>query len=325
MPIRYSNLSYQTNVIIASKKIEKTTDKDDKTIFICINATFSKLEEGYKFGRTNVKVILNDMESDANLTLCILETSNLNALNEENIESNLKEVISNFMVEKQDGSFEVEIDIAKLLEDIEDPSSEDNTISIAIRCYSEKNVDINLKDVNTEEVIIGEIYNNKKEKYLHKAISQDLEFVGSGKIDLYSQEVAFDVLNITTSGKNPVSLKATYNEIESGSFGYHYVADYDYQIRKTNDYVELIDNIGDSYFYLPMTKEKAKEKYEIEVVSDDDLYVNTSDDSYILNNDKSFILVKKDKTKFEFIISYKFSFVKQNFVFCIFLLIQPFF
>ena len=44
MPIRYSNLSYQTNVIIASKKIEKTTDKDDKTIFICINATFSKLE-----------------------------------------------------------------------------------------------------------------------------------------------------------------------------------------------------------------------------------------------------------------------------------------
>ena len=76
-----------------------------------------------------------------------------------------------------------------------------------------------MKDVNTEEVIIGEIYNNKKEKYLHKAISQDLEFVGSGKIDLYSQEVAFDVLNITTSGKNPVSLKATYNEIESGSFG----------------------------------------------------------------------------------------------------------
>ena len=66
-------------------------DKDDKTIFICINATFSKLEEGYKFGRTNVKVILNDMESDANLTLCTLKTSNLNALNEENIESNLKE------------------------------------------------------------------------------------------------------------------------------------------------------------------------------------------------------------------------------------------
>ena len=301
MPIRYSNLSYQTNVIIASKKIEKTTDKDDKTIFICINATFSKLEEGYKFGRTNVKVILNDMESDANLTLCTLKTSDLNALNEENIESNLKEVISNFMVERQDGSFEVEIDITKLLEDIEDPFSEDNTISIAIRCYSEKNVDINLNDINTEEVIIGEIYNNKKEKYLHKAISQDLEFVGSGKIDLYSQEAAFDVLNITTSGKNPVSLKATYNEIESGSFGYHYVADYDYQIRKTNDYVELIDNIGDSYFYLSMTKEKAKEKYEVEVVSDDDLYVNISDDSYILNNDKSFILVKKDKTKFEFI------------------------
>ena len=101
MPIRYSNLSYQTNVIIASKKIEKTTDKDDKTIFICINATFSKLEEGYKFGRTNVKVILNDMESDANLTLCTLKTSDLNALNEENIESNLKEVISNFMVERR--------------------------------------------------------------------------------------------------------------------------------------------------------------------------------------------------------------------------------
>lgn len=297
MPIRYSNLSYQTNVIIASKKIEKTTDKDDKTIFICINATFSKLEEGYKFGRTNVKVILNDMESDANLTLCTLKTSDLNALNEENIESNSKIAISNFMVEKQDGSFEVEIDITKLLEGF----TKNIEISIAIRCYSEKNVDINLKDANTEEVIIGEIYNNKKEKYLHKAISQDLEFVGSGKIDLYSQEVIFDVLNITTSGKNPVSLKATYNEIESGSFGYHYVADYDYQIRKTNDYVELIDNIGDSYFYLPMTKEKAKEKYEIEVVSDDDLYVNISDDSYILNNDKSFILVKKDKTKFEFI------------------------
>ena len=69
------------------------------------------------------------MESDANLTLCTLKTSDLNALNEENIESNLKEVISNFMVENQDGSFEVGIDIAKLLEDIEDPSSEDNTIS----------------------------------------------------------------------------------------------------------------------------------------------------------------------------------------------------
>ena len=106
------------------------------------------------------------MESDANLTLCTLETSNLNALNEENIESNSKIAISNFMVEKQDGSFEVEIDITKLLEGF----TKNIEISIAIRCYSEKNVDINLKDANTEEVIIGEIYNNKKEKYYIKLL-----------------------------------------------------------------------------------------------------------------------------------------------------------
>ena len=70
MQIRYSNLSYQTNVIIASKKIEKTTDKDDKIIFICINVKLAS--DSISFNITFTLVLPNLYPSSNLLNVALL-------------------------------------------------------------------------------------------------------------------------------------------------------------------------------------------------------------------------------------------------------------
>ena len=295
MPIRYNNLSSNPSVLIVSKKIVKS---EEKCTYLCIKATFGEIESNYTFGRTSFKVVLSDMTNDAYLGLFHLSTNYLTYINENTIGNYIDEQLSNFAISKKDETYEVDVDISSLVSKYK--NSNGFTLSFAIRCYSEGSIEINIENVTNKEVLIGEVYNNKNESYLHETISQDLGFVGSGKVDLYTQGLFFNFLDITTSGKNPVSLKASYNGKIKGAFGQNGTSDYEYKIKRTNDYIELINYLNDSYIYLKMTKEEAKEKYHLEIDSNDDLYVNISDYSYILNNGENFSLIKKNVSTLEF-------------------------
>lgn len=295
MPIRYNNLSSNPSVLIVRKKIVKS---EEKCTYLCIKATFGEIESNYTFGRTSFKVVLSDMTNDAYLGLFHLSTNYLTYINENTIGNYIDEQLSNFAISKKDETYEVDVDISSLVSKYK--NSNGFTLSFAIRCYSEGSIEINIENVTNKEVLIGEVYNNKNESYLHETISQDLGFVGSGKVDLYTQGLFFNFLDITTSGKNPVSLKASYNGKIKGAFGQNGTSDYEYKIKRTNDYIELINYLNDSYIYLKMTKEEAKEKYHLEIDSNDDLYVNISDYSYILNNGENFSLIKKNVSTLEF-------------------------
>ena len=296
MPIRYNNLSSNPSVLIVRKKIVKA---EEKCTYLCIKATFERIESNYTFGRTSFKVVLSDMTNDAYLGLFHLSTNSLTYINENTISSYIDEQYSSFVVLKKDETNKVDVDISSLVSKYK--NSNGFTLSFAIRCYSEGSIEINIENVTNKEVLIGEVYNNKNESYLHETISQDLGFVGSGKVDLYTQDLTFNFLNVETSGKNPVSMSASYKKEINGSFGINGASNYEYKIKRTSDYIELINYLNDSYIYLKMTKEEAKEKYHLEIDSDDDIYVNISDYSYILNNGENFSLIKKNVSALEFI------------------------
>ena len=150
MPIRYNNLSSNPSVLIVRKKIVKA---EEKCTYLCIKATFERIESNYTFGRTSFKVVLSDMTNDAYLGLFHLSTNSLTYINENTISSYIDEQYSSFVVLKKDETNKVDVDISSLVSKYK--NSNGFTLSFAIRCYSEGSIDINIENVTNKEVLIG--------------------------------------------------------------------------------------------------------------------------------------------------------------------------
>ena len=112
MPIRYNNLSSNPSVLIVRKKIVKA---EEKCTYLCIKATFERIESNYTFGRTSFKVVLSDMTNDAYLGLFHLSTNSLTYINENTISNYIDGQYSSFVVLKKDETNKVLRDLVESL------------------------------------------------------------------------------------------------------------------------------------------------------------------------------------------------------------------
>lgn len=308
MPIKFSNLNSSPKVSITNKKIELASEN---SITQCFKINFSNYDGQYSIGKINFQVRLSEMSNDLLLTVYILNANNFNNISSSNINQYLSNKLSVITVEKSDEAILKNIDIIKILNEI--ALSATFEIYFAIKCEIKKqdnqenvttgSFKFDFLDVAKNEVLVGELYNPTKESYLHRNIEQDISFVGKGKLDLFNGNLKVQLLDISTSSKEPIQLTATYNEKRSGIFGEHITANFEYQAVFNPDYIEIINSIGDSNYYLLMERDKALEKYKITPFSTEGtLYVNITDLSYILlfSNKYEMDLVNKKNYKIIF-------------------------
>ena len=289
---QYSNLTSSPKVEIVTKTVQLN--------YICVKATFSLYDSQDNFGRTYFQVVLSNMTDNAILSLYQLTPTNLNDINESNINTYLNNLISLWQVSKKDEPFYETIDITKLVQNNKSSSSFSIYFIVSFDPLDKLTFDIPSK---TEKIIFGELYNPNHESYIHEKIEQDIGYVGKGSVDLYNLSLFFQIINVSTTGKAPVTLSTIYNEKRSGFFGEHCPADFEYNALVLDDYVLIENPIGDHLYYQKTTVEELKNKYHLKPFKESgSFYINITDYSYIIfsPNKVNFSIINKDNSRIEF-------------------------
>lgn len=261
MPIRYTNLSSNVTIQVVAKPI---IYYDGGCSFLCVKVSFSNTSSINKIGRTYLKALFSPTNYFSTIDLYKLKTLDILSIDEFNIISNLDTHIARINEENHNSIFEKNIDITQI---IEEQTSLSFDISFAIMCssYEDEIINININNPSTYEVLICECFKNSEEN-TGEYLIQDVGSVGQGYVNLYNQELDFVFLDIMTSSNNPVFLQMVYSQEKDGIFGFHTSANFEYQMNKTNDYIEIINYKGISSYYFTSTKEDAKEKYGIDII-----------------------------------------------------------
>lgn len=297
---KFSNLTQIPNVLIEGKQVGYYPNPI-KITYLCIKATISGYKTGDNFGRTIFRVLLNQMPSDVTLSLYRLKTSNIQDITYSDVITQLFPLTSKIDVIKQDGVIVKDIDIIEFMPHAETGASFD--ICFAIKCECLGTVLFGIPDISINEVLVGEMYNYIGQSYIHEKIEQDIGFVGKGSVNLFNEQLTFNMLNLVTSGKYPVSIHATYNENKNGIFGEHVTNNYEYQAIRKNKWLLIIDSTGNEYYYEAINRVDAKERYGIEPYTIwGDLYINLTDFTYALSASQEVHIINKDKSIMKFYI-----------------------
>ena len=305
MPIRYSNLSFTPSINIERSLLIDSNEMTPSNFYLLIKATFEELDSSYKLGRTIFQLPLEYIKSDLTLTFYNLLETNLDIITLGNINNYLGEIKGVKSVSSSNDLKYITFDISNFLAS----SNESFTISFALQFNINGRVSI-ASDLDNRELIIGELYNLNKETFSTEFLTQDLGRGGVGQVDLYKNSLTVNLLNIETSGKEKVSVSAFYNEIVSGLLGENITLNFEYSIVKEEDFIEIINNLGNSSFYIKMTKQEVKEKYNLEVEKNI-VYLNLCDFSYITILDKIVTLINKDNTRVRFYTKNNIDSIKQ--------------
>ncbi|MBQ7276066.1 MAG: hypothetical protein IJS58_02340 [Bacilli bacterium] len=150
--------------------------------------------------------------------------------------------------------------------------------AIELDLYSENGFECG---VDQEYYIYGELLSGLSQ---YEFDSCDYGILGKSKIDLFSLNLYYDVLNISTESNPALSFFLSYSYGQNGIFGKNITHAYENKILITDDYIEIINNLSLSTFYNKMSVEEAS-KYDITAQDATNyLYVNLTDFSYIIYN-----------------------------------------
>lgn len=279
MPIRYTNKSFDTNVIIDTKTEKDITN--NKGYFI-VKLTFSEFLENLEFGRALFKINFKNIINNNIIKVYKLNSNNINEINKDNINLHYSSFMAVLNIDKD--TKEQDIDVSGII--YQEKETNLFSTSFVIVYQLTQIEEVYIKDVTKEEVLVGELFSFKETDITKEVIEQRLSNGEVCNINLFNNDLTINLINIKTSGKKPVSLNITYDNNTLKP-------DYEYKINRGTDYIELINSIGEVTFYNLFTKEEIKEKYNINV-DKEEVYFNISNRTYIINENNRYTLVNKD-------------------------------
>ena len=297
MGLKFSNLTTYPHLSVQTRKIDFYGPND---VFILFKGSASNFDSSFIPKRVATRVLIGGNSYNYTIKLYkIINTTNIDSINPQFIMSYLTDSYCSIEGSKGVGQFYKDIYIDEIFNEYYSSSFD---FYFAIRCTAATTISFDIDSLNDTEVIFGEIYNTDKESFNHESLSNDFGFLGNSRIDLYKNKLYFNLLNITTSNKTPLSISVTYSYGNNGIFGKNIICEYEYKAKFTLDYIEVINPIGDSSFYLLTDRDYAKNKYDIDSVEDSGpLFVNLTNFSYIVKTgNTSFILFNRDSSKINY-------------------------
>lgn len=294
MGLKFSNLTTYPNIICFSKTFNNSITNESYLLFKFSTNNFNTLDI---IKRTQLKFQIIGSACNYALFLYKINHAIIDDISETNINNYLSNAYSRIDHKKDINPKDETLYLDELFNEAFLSSS--FSFCLAIKCVNDSANSLSfLVDFNSE-FLLGELYNPSKESYNHESLSNDFGFLGTSRIDLFTNKLYFNLLHINTSDQNPLSFSANYSFNHDGIFGKNISCEYEYKVKLTIDYIEMINSIGDSNYYILTDRNYAKDMYDIDVTDySGSLFVDLTNFTYIVKDSSaSFILFNRDSSR----------------------------
>ncbi|MBP5407850.1 MAG: RHS repeat-associated core domain-containing protein [Bacilli bacterium] len=296
MGLKFSNKTSKPTISY-DYKILTMSASNAKYLLFKIDA--SNFDTSFLLGRVKLMLQISGPVCTYSLLLSKINHTTISDITISNVASYLSSPYSRIDRTKNSSDQDENIYLEELFNEVFSSSS--FSLCFAVLCLNDLALELNYIINFNSEFLSGELFNPSKEAYSHEMLNNDYGFIGKSNIDLFNQNLYFDLLNISTIDKNPIGLNATYNYNHNGVFGKNIKANFEYEILLESSYIEIINYLGNSSYYEEMDKNYAKSKYNIDALDIvGTLYVNIIDFTYIVKNGGivRFFTKGKDEIKF---------------------------